>query len=300
MKKKKVLLTSALIICLAATGVYAEINNKTITAYYEHIKIAVNGENAELTDEQGDIIEPFIADDSVFLPVRGISQVLGKNVAWDGDTKTVNITDTDSAGHYDNLSFLGDSITVGVQCDGATYADLLKVRMKSKKMNNNSISGSTLAGDETNENAFVNRYTHIDSGSDFIMVMGGTNDANKGIEIGDITSTATDTVYGALKEIAFGLKVNHPDATIVFCSMIKEENRDTARYENIVTAMKQVCDIYGFPFLDLYHAEECDLTSSGYNYIVDGLHPNAKGHEVMAEYIYSQLVNRGIIINERN
>ena len=43
-------------------------------------------------DANGNPVEPFIIDGTTYLPVRGISSSLGLNVAWDEQTKTVQLT----------------------------------------------------------------------------------------------------------------------------------------------------------------------------------------------------------------
>ena len=40
-------------------------------------------------------MEPFIYEGTTYLPVRAVSEALGKNVSWDSETKTVMVTDNE-------------------------------------------------------------------------------------------------------------------------------------------------------------------------------------------------------------
>lgn len=78
---------------LAINSSYAESIAKYIRVNYPNVKIFVN--NVEITpkDAQGKTVEPFIYEGSTFLPVRAISEALGKNIDWDDKTKSVYIND---------------------------------------------------------------------------------------------------------------------------------------------------------------------------------------------------------------
>ena len=43
-------------------------------------------------DVLGNVVHPFIIDGTTYLPVRAISEALGKNVEWEGETYSVYIT----------------------------------------------------------------------------------------------------------------------------------------------------------------------------------------------------------------
>lgn len=64
---------------------------KTIEANYMDIKLVVDGVPITPKDANGNVIEPFISQGTTYLPVRAIGEALGKNVKWDGETKTVYI-----------------------------------------------------------------------------------------------------------------------------------------------------------------------------------------------------------------
>ena len=70
---------------------YAASNTKTIEAFYNNIKIYVDGVKINPKDANGKTVEPFIYNGTTYLPVRGIAQAMGAQVEWDGKTNSVKI-----------------------------------------------------------------------------------------------------------------------------------------------------------------------------------------------------------------
>ena len=82
---------------LASTS-YAIVGTITKELTYNNIKITLNGNEVNPTDANGNYAEPFIIEGTTYLPVRGIANVLGLHVDWDGESNTVviNTENTDS------------------------------------------------------------------------------------------------------------------------------------------------------------------------------------------------------------
>lgn len=76
---------------LVSTAVFATPAAKSITAFYNGIKIYVDGDKITPKDGNGTIVEPFIYDGTTYLPVRAVSEALGKQVSWDGNSNSVYI-----------------------------------------------------------------------------------------------------------------------------------------------------------------------------------------------------------------
>ncbi len=76
---------------LVSTAVFAAPAAKSITAFYNGIKIYVDGDKITPKDGNGKIVEPFIYDGTTYLPVRAVSEALGKQVSWDGNSNSVYI-----------------------------------------------------------------------------------------------------------------------------------------------------------------------------------------------------------------
>jgi len=72
------------VILLVATFALA---SPAIREVFYGVNVVVNGELQEFDDD----MQPFISDGRTFLPVRGIAEVLGIEVNWDGETQTVYI-----------------------------------------------------------------------------------------------------------------------------------------------------------------------------------------------------------------
>lgn len=55
------------------------------------ILVNVGGKNIDLKNVNGADVDPIYIDGSVYLPVRAISEAMGYDVSWDGNTKTVMV-----------------------------------------------------------------------------------------------------------------------------------------------------------------------------------------------------------------
>ena len=64
---------------------------RTLNASYDGIKIYVDQKLIDPKDVNGNSVDPFIVDGTTYLPVRAVSGALGKEVGWDGATKSVYI-----------------------------------------------------------------------------------------------------------------------------------------------------------------------------------------------------------------
>lgn len=94
MKKKEFwagMLTMLLLISMVIT-VAAKSGTVTQELIYNNIGITLNGQKLNLVDANGNSVEPFMFNGTNYLPVRAISEALGLNVAWDGNTSTIVLT----------------------------------------------------------------------------------------------------------------------------------------------------------------------------------------------------------------
>lgn len=64
---------------------------ETITVDYKGITVLIDGEEYAFSDENGGAIEPFLYKGTVYVPLRGISEAFGREVAWDGSSYSVYI-----------------------------------------------------------------------------------------------------------------------------------------------------------------------------------------------------------------
>lgn len=87
---------------IMGTSVFAQSYKKQLTAVYNDIKIEIDGSRVTPKDGNGKQVDPFTVDGTTYLPVRAVAQALGKNVRWDGSTKTVVINDDKEELSFEN------------------------------------------------------------------------------------------------------------------------------------------------------------------------------------------------------
>ncbi|MBQ3501654.1 MAG: SGNH/GDSL hydrolase family protein, partial [Oscillospiraceae bacterium] len=200
--------------------------------------------------------------------------------------------------------FVGDSITAG---SGTTkkYYEYLNEALGFGSVTGMGVGGScfSLYSDYGTKNQpLMSRYQNIPS-ADLIVVFMGTNDYGHETPLGTIDDTEDGTFYGALNVIIPALVAKHTASKIVFATPIHRYGAGTSgilgtkfTYDNIpngvgatledyADAIKEVCEENGVTVIDLF--TECTLDPSieevRTEYMPDGIHPNAAGHEVLAE-----------------
>ena len=143
------------------------------------------------------------------------------------------------------------------------------------------------AGDDTYDKSMVIRYESMADGMDYITVMGGINDANNNLPIGEVGDTSIYTFCGAIDTMINGLLAKYPGKGIGFITPLHYDDNGDARILPYVEAMKNVCNRYAIPVLDLYNDGQLSTVTSALStmYYVDGLHPNNLGHSVLARKI---------------
>ncbi len=89
---RKLLIISICFLILASGSFAAGSSyTKQLTANYVGIQLVVDGTSYVPKDAKGNVVDPFIVDGTTYLPVRAVAEALGKEVNWDGETKTVYI-----------------------------------------------------------------------------------------------------------------------------------------------------------------------------------------------------------------
>lgn len=80
---------TAVISLSSATALYASPVIKTLRAQYMGIKFSYNGKIVDPGNQ-----EPFVVDQTTYVPIRMVGELVGKNVQWDGINKLISINDT--------------------------------------------------------------------------------------------------------------------------------------------------------------------------------------------------------------
>ncbi|MBQ4547402.1 MAG: hypothetical protein IJA17_09650 [Oscillospiraceae bacterium] len=226
---------------------------------------------------------------------------IGEEISF-SETETVETAENPWEGK--SAVFVGDSITAG---SGTTkkYYEYLDEALGFGSVTGMGVGGScfSLYSDYGTKNQpLMSRYQNIPS-ADLIVVFMGTNDYGHETPLGTIDDTKDGTFYGALNVIIPALVAKHTASKIVFATPIHRYGAGTSgilgtkfTYDNIpngvgatledyADAIKEVCEENDVTVIDLFTECPIDPTDAEVReeFIPDGIHPNAAGHEVLAE-----------------
>ena len=201
------------------------------------------------------------------------------------------------------IVFLGDSITEGhgVKTEYYTFHQILKRKYELSLACNCGIGGTRIAKRKTpsydiprHDLYFRLRAQTMPKDVDIVIVFGGTNDSGHGdAVIGDINSNDDYTFNGALNNLINQLKNDYPNSKIIFLTPIHRQNEESCMngtgyvLKDYVDAIIDATKKHKVSLIDLFN--ELDLNPYDPNLVPDGLHPNEKGHEILAEFIGNKL-----------
>ena len=223
------------------------------------------------------------------------------NKAW---TKALK---TKSKFESKKLITIGDSITegVGASNSNATYPGYLKNKYGLNVVNTG-IAGATWANynDGYDDISIIHQVDNTNfTGADFVTIFAGTNDFGRqnGDTIGNTTDTGKNTVKGAMNYVIGKILTQNPNVKIAIITpmwrqrIVAGDNKDSdtnalgGQYLiDYVKAIEEQAKYNHIPCLNLY--ETCLINKHNYStYLSDGLHPNDKGYELLADKIHSFL-----------
>ena len=206
------------------------------------------------------------------------------------------------------INFLGDSITEGhgTTAPYMVFHQIIKDKYNMKHAYNYGLGGTRIARQivPTKESTkfdltFELRSEIMDKNADAIVVFGGTNDYGHGdAPFGTLESEDISTFCGAVNSLIKTLKHNFPNAKLIFMTPIHRvrENQssmpDSKKLEDYVNAILMICQNNNVPVIDLFKINPLDPTDM--DIVPDGLHPNDKGHAIMAQVIAEELLKLNI------
>lgn len=158
------------------------------------------------------------------------------------------------------LVVLGDSL---IQGGNLPKEDTWVNRMVHYGMTvyNHGINGNTVAMcKNAGSTPMCVRYAEMEA-ADYVVVLGGANDRNYGVPVGEIDSTDPYTFSGAVRQLILGLTKKYPHAKILFMTNYHRWDEPNANglYElDYVRAMEEVCCRYSIPCYNNYY--ECGLS----------------------------------------
>ena len=198
------------------------------------------------------------------------------------------------------IDFFGDSITEGVGASSVNNCFVERVgQLLNCKVINHGIGGTRFAkqskpSDEPRWDLdFCSRLNELNKDADLVFVFGGTNDYGHGdAPIGKIEDKTPETFYGACNYIVENLLKTYKKDQITFILPLHRVNEESPYgdgYKNPSLPLKgytniiiEVLNKHNIKYLDFRNnfgeAENSPLLS-------DGLHPNDKGHDLLARLI---------------
>ena len=138
---------------------------------------------------------------------------------------------------------------------------------------NYGICGNSIAqNDQDRHPPMCERYIEMEDGADYVVVLGGANDRNYDIPIGENDSDDPRTFKGAINVLIRGLIKKYPRARILFMT-----NYDRWRAPNhiglcdidYVTAMEEVCHRHSIPCFNNYYNSGINFNNPDQNAWMD-------------------------------
>lgn len=176
-----------------------------------------------------------------------------------------------------SLVFLGDSLTEGYGVDQeSAYSNLIQKKIKDDKMDwkviNSGISGSTSASGPSRAKWLLKAKDK----PSLVVVVLGANDGLRGLPVDSVKKNLNETV-----KILTDAKVKTVIAELYVPPNYGKDYSDKFKKSFSEVAKKNKIPL--MPFLLEKVAGKTDLNLS------DGIHPNEKGHQIIADGIYSFL-----------
>ena len=201
------------------------------------------------------------------------------------------------------LIVLGDSITFGTYTkDGDSspnsvveinFSTLIKCALGYTELINQGINGTAISATSKTNSALAMciRAKEMEDG-DMVIVAGGTNDYGNNVVLGDINDKEDISFYGALDILCKTLKEKYKK--VYFITPIRREkdgkNGEGYSLEEYRRAIELKAKEYNFVVIDGYGVPIYPKTEEHRKkYMYDGLHPNAEGHKLYADYIIERI-----------
>lgn len=191
------------------------------------------------------------------------------------------------------IALFGDSIASGIANEGSgnisagsnKWASLFCTHVGAT-LASYAVGGATIAyrADEQYASVYA-QVTAYTGQADFIMIAGGTNDYNQGVDVGQYGDNTEYTTYGALKLICEYLKTNYPTTPVFFITPINVMKDilgiDKSLLNNYRNAIYEVATSYGYNVIngiDLVPVVGNTTWDNEFITYADGTHPTLKGH----------------------
>jgi lysophospholipase L1-like esterase len=201
------------------------------------------------------------------------------------------------------IAFLGDGITAGEGASDEKHSFCARLEeMTGFVVENNGVAGSRIArGPQTNSKTagakldFVKRVASLDDKADVVFVFGGNNDFREGeVELGKAGDKDSSTFYGAVAILCDVLLKKYRREQLVFVLPLPRFDEENPRVKGKKKktiqplsayrfAIEEAASSYGIFVLDLAGIFPLPQNDKGDEYTADGIHPNDRGHDLLAQ-----------------
>ena len=211
------------------------------------------------------------------------------------------------------IAFLGDSITEGC---GASEIDRRYTTVLCRDIGavelNYGIGGTRIApyigegGNPAFAEYFALRAKKIDLSADFLFVFGGTNDYGHGnAPFGKSVDTDPHTFCGALRGLTEYLTDKFGREKICFILPLHRYDENNEYGDGYPNSKRPILQVYKDQIARCAESFGIDRLSLDKEFpepktipselTADGLHPNDKGHAILAEHLKLYLKNKGVV-----
>jgi len=210
------------------------------------------------------------------------------------------------------INFLGDSITAGAWLTSPDdkYTVLLCKKLGATE-NNYGISATRIArqtkpsANSVFDQDFLSRMDGLDETADFTFVFGGTNDYGHGdAPLGTEADKTPYTFYGAMNIMTEYLVCKFGKDKFCYILPLPRFNEDDPYGDNgckakagntleeYREAIRKTAFKYGVDVLDFNFTFPRPEAQAADEFTADGLHPNKKGHSIIADKLYDYLIKK--------
>lgn len=188
-----------------------------------------------------------------------------------------------------NWTAMGDSWTEENNTATKNYVKLIEDALN-VDVTNLGLSGTGFKRGEGSSNAYYQRTTSIPLTTDILTIMASGNDLSQGYSIGNATDTGTTTICGCINTLLDNIYTRFTGIRVGIISVAPWQNNtpeDTTNFTTYVSKIKEICNLRGVPFLDLFHQSNLRPNNSTFRtaFMPDGVHPNDNGYKLFANRI---------------
>ena len=192
---------------------------------------------------------------------------------------------------------VGDSLTESNDRTSKNYHDYVAEKTGITVVNmGKSGSGYMRRNDEGF--AFYQRILNVPTDADVVTIFGSGNDTRFISNLGSLTDTGTETLYGCINTTIDNLYSILPSVQLGIVAPTPWENNtpaDNGTMAQYCQALETVCKNRGIPYLDLFHSSGLRPNDEGFRGLAyskdegNGVHPDETGHKMIASQFYALL-----------